>query len=178
MSKSPQDQPNKIEGTSVYLHPDQVPIVMAVGTLVVKLSYIHFVLETNLWSLLGIDSHSGRVLTGDLPFKSLIERFKRTLQLKNPTPKVLNRLNIAFRQLEKINDERNKIVHGFWTFPKDSSPLMIPKKGPITQEIAPTVIKIIEQVEGAEQFLKEFFACMNQFHNPDLEKLRTSDPTP
>ncbi|NGZ10202.1 MAG: hypothetical protein CV088_12575 [Nitrospira sp. LK70] len=178
MPKSPPDQPDKVEGVFPDLHPDGLPVIMAVGTLVVKLSYIHFVLETNLWSLLRIDPDDGRVLTQDLPFASLIAWFKSTLKLKNPSPKLLNRFNKALDQLDKINIERNRIVHGFWTFPKDGSPLIIPKKGPVTQEIAPTVIQILEQIEGAEKFLNEFFACMNQFHNPHLENLRISDSAP
>ena len=178
MPNSPPDQPDKVEGVVPDLHPDALPVIIAVGTLVVKLSHIHFVLEANLWSLLKIDSDVGRVLTQDLPFSSLIARFKNTLKLKNPSPELLARFNKAFDQLDKINIERNKIVHGYWTFPDDGFPLIIPKKGQVTQESAPTVIEILDQINGAENFLKEFFACMNQFNNPHLEKRHICDSAP
>ncbi len=118
------------------------------------------------------------VLTQDLPFASLIARGKSILKLKNPSPKILNRLNKTLDQLDKINIERNRIVYGLWTFPKDGSPLTILKQGAVTQEIAPTGIQILEQIENAERFLKAFFTCKSQFHNPKLEKTRISDSAP
>lgn len=178
MNNPQPDQPRETEGFPLEQLPDQVLIKTIVGALVMRLSYLHFVLEINLWSILGIDEGSGRVLTEDLPFKSLIHRFERTIRLKNPSTEVSDRLKKAFAQLEKVNDKRNKIVHGFWTFPGDGSPLLIPKKGPVTQMIAPTVTELAYLIKETEQFEHEFFICMNLFNNrhlshEHLEYLRT-----
>ena len=178
MNNSQSDQPNEIEAFSLEQLPEPILIQAAVGSLVMNLSYVHFVLEINLWSLLGINQNSGRVLTEDLPFKSLMQRFMRTIQLKNPSTQVSDRLKKAFSQLDRVNAKRNKIVHGFWTFPEGAAPLLIPKKGPVTQEIAPTLTKLADLNGEIDRFLQEFFACMTLFNNPHLETLPLPEGTP
>ncbi|MBC7838797.1 MAG: hypothetical protein H7Y39_09210 [Nitrospiraceae bacterium] len=145
-----------------------------------RLSFVHFILELNLWSVLGIDPECGRVLTEDLPLVNLANRLYRTVQTKNPQPDTLKQLRKALNELEKINKERNTLVHGFWTFPKDGLPSIVPKKGQVISKNAPTYSEITRLIEATDRFTEEFFKCMTKIYNPKLNLgsaplLRTPD---
>ncbi len=160
----------KLASSPLDLLPQRPLIERGVGVLVMKLSFVHFLLETNLWSFLGIDSKDGRILTEDLPFASLIKRFLRTVEAKNPEPAALKELKKALEQLDKINSERNRIVHGFWTFPEDGPPEIVPKKGDVISVNAPTYKELEELTHATEQFIEDFFRSLNRIANPSLKK--------
>jgi hypothetical protein len=156
------------------LLPKRPLIERGVGALVMQLSFVHFLLEINLWSLLGIDQKSGRILTEDLPLASLSQRFLRTVEANNPGPDALKQLKNALKELEKINCRRNRIVHGFWTFPEDGPPEIVPKKGEVISQNAPTYKEIEQLIHATEQFIIDFFKCMNRIANPGLDELKHS----
>lgn len=171
MKNPPQNKPFDKIPPAFDLIPRQPLLEQAVGIFVMRLSFVHFILEINLWSLLGINTGCGRILTEDLPLTSLANRLYRTVQTKNPHPDTLKQLRKAMNELEKINQGRNALVHGFWTFPKDGPPSIVPKKGQVISKDAPTYSEIRRWIEDTDRFTEEFLKCMNRINNPELDLL-------
>ena len=150
------------------LLPQQPLVEESIGRLVLRLSYAHLVLELNLGTLLGIDPAKGRILTEDLPLSSLTTRFYRAAESKAPQPQHLKQLKILLKNLRIINDNRNRLVHAFWTFPDDGPPMLVPKKGPMVSVKAPTPTEILSLVTATDHFIEDFFACMSRIFNPHV----------
>jgi hypothetical protein len=104
------------------LFPQQPAIEQAIGRLVMRLSFVHLLLELNLCTLLGVEPEKGRILTEDLPFSSLVRRFLRAVKTKNPHPDVLKQFDKLLKGLQKTHEKRNSVVHAFWTFPENGPP--------------------------------------------------------
>lgn len=168
MKKPPHKEAAELNPSPLDLLPQQLLIQQVLGALVIRLSYAHFILELNLCSLLGIDAEKGRVLTEDLPLSKLASRFLRTVKEKTPQPEILKQFKKILKDLEGINEKRNRLVHGFWTFPDDGPPLLVPKKGPITSVKAPALNEISDLVNATDLFTQEFFKCMNRINNPHM----------
>ena len=155
------------------LFPQQPAIEQAIGRLVMRLSFVHFLLEINLCSLLGIEAEKGRILTEDLPFSRLVNRFLRAVKTRNPQPEVLRQFKELLRGLEETNEKRNVLVHAFWTFPENGPPLLVLKKGKIASVDAPTLNEILEMVNATDRFIDGFFKAMFPINNPHLDHSRS-----
>jgi hypothetical protein len=155
------------------LFPQEPAIEGAIGMLVMRLSFVHFLLEINLCSLLGIDAEKGRILTEDVPFSRLMHRFLRAVKTRNPQPEVLKQFKDLLKGLQETNEKRNGLVHAFWTFPENGPPLLVPKKGKIASVEAPTVNEILEMVNATDRFIDGFFKAMFPINNPHLDHSRS-----
>lgn len=132
-----------------------------------RISLFHFILEMELWSLLGIDENSGRVLTEDLPLSNLMHRFERAVKTKNPQPTYLKMLRKTLKDLREVNDKRNRFVHALWQFPPGGHPFLVPKKGRVIREDAPPVTELEELEHRAELLMLDFIRLNHQmFSNP------------
>ncbi|CAI4032128.1 hypothetical protein DNFV4_02555 [Nitrospira tepida] len=127
----------------------------AIGSLVMRLSLSHFILEAHLCFLIGIDLECGRVLTEDLPLKSLINRVGRAASAKLRQPEDIRTLKAILKGLDAVNDKRNRLVHALWYFTDRDQPFFIPKKGkPVDQE-APSVEEVKKLVDAVETLLND-----------------------
>ncbi len=162
----------KFSTSSLDLLPQRPLIERGVGALVMQFSFVHFLLEINLWSFLGIDHKNGRILTEDFSFTNLTKKLLRTVEARNPESGVLKELKKALKDLDDINCERNRLVHGFWTFPEDGPPEIVPKKGESVSVNAPTFSELEQLTHALEKFIDDFFICMNRIVNPGLDKLK------
>ena len=127
----------------------------ALGSLVMRLSLSHFILEANLCFLMGIDVESGRVLTEDLPLTSLINRVSRAATAKLRQPEDIRTLKAILKGLNAVNEKRNRLVHALWHFTDSDQPFFIPKKGkPVDQE-APSVEEVKKLVDTVETLLND-----------------------
>ena len=147
---------------AIDLLPQQPLVEESIGRLVLRLSYAHLVLELNLGTLLRIDPAKGRILTEDLPLSSLATRFYRAAESKAPQPQDLKQLKSLLNNLRRINDKRNRLVHAFWTFPKDGPPMLVPQKGQLVSEKAPMATEILSLVNATDKFIEDFFRCMSR----------------
>lgn len=155
------------------LFPQEPAIEQAIGMLVMRLGFVHFLLEINLCSLLGIEPEKGRILTEDVPFSSLMRRFLRAVKTRNPQPEVLKEYKDLLKGVQEINEKRNRLVHAFWTFPENGPPLLVPKKGKIASVEAPTHMEILEMVNATDRFIDGFIKVMFPINNPHLDPSRS-----
>lgn len=147
---------------AIDLLPQQPFIEESIGKLVLRLGYAHLLLELHLGTLLRIDPAKGRILTEDLPLSSLATRFYRAAESKAPQPQDLKQLKSLLNNLRRINENRNRLVHAFWTFPKDGPPMLVPKNGQMVREKAPMATEILSLVTATDKFIEDFFRCMRR----------------
>lgn len=156
---------NEYGSSAIDLVPAQPLMEHAIGTFVMRLSFLHVVLEINLWSLMGINQTNGRILTEDLPLSKLTQRIYQVVKEKNPKPETLKDLKKILKELEKVNEERNRLAHGFWSFPDNGPPQIILKKGPLVSKNAPTYLDIRLWIERADKFLDDFTRCISKIYS-------------
>jgi hypothetical protein len=126
--------------------------VKQIGSVKVNFSLLEFKLKYVIWQLVSEDNELGKAITSGMMMGALIPLYKSLCHLRITEKQQILKIKDFVNRLNKLVDERNKIVHSVWGTsiedPSDVSKMSIRSKGfkgmgMISEKTTPEGIKTI-----------------------------------
>jgi hypothetical protein len=124
---------------------------LALGSLTINFSLLHFLLERVAWDLWKVKGASATIITKDLRMSHLVEKLKATANDAIPQDERPQFLDLL-KRAGKAAEDRNELLHSLWII-EDGQPVLCisRKRGALSGSQVPSV----EDIEAVSASLVE-----------------------
>lgn len=142
--------------------------VRDVGRVVVNFQHLEFLIVRLIWIMAATDENIGQRVTAMVPFSKLLDLLSSIFHYEVKVPETVKRFDHLISRAQKINADRNRIVHSWWFVDFDSgAPSRLKFKAKDartdTENIDMSAVSI-----SAVQLADDFSAFINELYESKL----------
>ncbi|OKO73614.1 hypothetical protein [Bradyrhizobium sp. NAS96.2] len=94
--------------------------IFTIGLVAVYWSYLEHAAERMIWAILEVDASTGRAITAPIQMRSRLKMLVSLIEARHPP--LLEAVKNIKDTIEKLEADRNLVVHGIWARDQQSRP--------------------------------------------------------